>query len=283
VLFKYVQKQFPAMFVSTSPEDEALKAAHVSAAAPHIHVTTASYSVTPRHFAFKHLRDMRGHHGLGARVIDKDGNFVSSKDGASGGVGADAGHASSSRAPGAIGGYDLFEPQWEQEFLESEYLHGYGLFTKWLPCACFLGSQTCIAWFTAELGTMPEHCPVNSPFRQGIYGRLSVGLPTFLLQLLCSLLIRLCIPYIPSSQRVRLYPTLVVLWSLGHHASNIYVGLVRELIRGLRGPPGMCVCSCVHACVCMRVCVCVCVCACVCVYCMCVCLFVCVCVRLCIC
>jgi len=248
-LCTYVHKQFPAFSPSPSHEDEVLKAAHNSAAAPHIHVGAASYSVTPHHFAFEHLRDMRGNRGLGARVIDEDGNFVSSKDEAKGGVGTNTSRASSVIAPAAISGYDLFEPQWEQEFLQSEYLHGYRVFSRWLTCACFLGSQASISWFTAPLGTMPEHCPLNSPFRQGVYGRLSVGMPNFLLQLLCSLIIRLSIPYIPRPQRVRLYPTLVVLWCLVLHGSYIHVGAVRELIRGLRGPAGMCVCSLILECV----------------------------------
>jgi hypothetical protein len=116
------------------------------------------------------------------------------------------------------------------------------VFPKWLTMAFLFGGQACLTWMVAALGSQPEHCPVNSPFRFGVYGRLLVGLPCIML-VSTSAVVRLSLPYIPKKKRTKLYPTLVLVWATALHAVFVYIGLSRELIRGLGGPPvaeGMC-------------------------------------------
>ena len=130
---------------------------------------------------------------------------------------------------------ELFRPEWEQEFLELEYR--YDVFPKWLTYAFFIGAQASLSWTWGELGSQPEHCPINSPFRGGATGRMLVGVPNLMFNWVGTFAIRFIISCVSTEKRSGVYSTLVVLWALILHFSYIFVGLVRELIRGLGGPP----------------------------------------------
>ena len=225
--------EWPAL--QCSIQDKQNEHAHAqsfeSAASPHIHRSKGS--INSNHIAYEYLHATRDR-DIGIRAIDDDGNFVKRSDTSPWRSDpANKQRAKRSTLHLGDGDEDTFAPWWEQEFLEMEYR--FDVFAKWLSYAFFIGLQASISWIMAPLGSMPEHCPVNSWFAGDSFHRFLATLPHIVINS-ASLVLRIIVMHVPEGRRVVLYPKLVLCWVICLFSTYSYVGGVRELARGLGGP-----------------------------------------------
>ena len=188
------------------------------------HIFRDSAAITPSHIAFEHLSNLRGTHCLGARAIDKDGNFLGSRH-RLGAAGPARGHE-----PRAHG--EKFMPWWEDEFLETEYKMD--VFPKWLLGAGLFIFLPTLSMIWTPVGSLPEDCPADSWSAKGKVHRALLWTPWFAIVLL-SLVLRAYLPYMPRDTKVRLYPTMVVAWTISLYFAILWLGIVRELTRAAGG------------------------------------------------
>ncbi len=135
------------------------------------HISQGTGDITCNHVAFNHLGKLRSIHLLGARVIDREGNFIGKR------------HRLEAEGPARDqvirAQREKFMPWWEEEFLETEYKMD--MFPRGIVAAIFLIIVPSLGIIFAPVGSLPEDCPAHPWSVQGKVRFSKVSAPACLL------------------------------------------------------------------------------------------------------